>query len=124
MTFDEFYKLFQGELQKAIKNAEERLHKTLSPEVKIVLHGAGHFGDLMDTLTAAKELYIGEDRFYRIIDLAVIKVSKKETTIFVRASSHRPGTFDQTWNNPPGSGPFKQLIPKEIIVEKEEDLMS
>lgn len=121
MTFDEYNKLFQRELQAAIKNAEERLHRELPLEVKIVLHGAGHSGDLMDALTAARELYLGEDRFYRIIDLCVIKVSKKETTIFVRASSHTPGTFEQTWNNPAGNGPFKQLIPREIVNEDSEN---
>ena len=119
MSFDEFYQLFQNALHTAIKNAEKQLHRKLPSGVKIVLHGAGHSGDLMDPLAAAKKVYIGEDRFYRIIDVSVIEVSirKKECTIFVRASSHAPSGFDQTWNNPPGNGPFKQLIAKEIKIE-------
>jgi len=52
--------------------------------------------------------------YHRIIDVAVIKVSRNENTIFMRASDHTPSTFDKTWNNPPGSGPFKQLISQKI----------
>jgi hypothetical protein len=117
MTLDEFAKLFQDALNTALKNAEERLHRKLPPDLKVMLHGAGHSGDLLDPVAATKALYLGEDKFYRIIDVSVIRVSAKGTTVFVRASSHRPGSFEQTWNNPPGSGPFKQLIAKDIEVE-------
>jgi hypothetical protein len=61
-------------------------------------------------------LYLGEGRFYRIIDVAVIEIAEDYTICFVRASDHAPGTFEQTWNSPAGSGPFKQLIAKEIRV--------
>lgn len=118
MTFEEFNNLFQNALNIAIKNAEEQLHRKLpSNDVQIILHGAGYSGAILDPLTVAKNLYIGKDKFYRIIDVSVIKISSKLVTIFVRASSHSPGTFDQTWNDPPGSGPFKQLIAQEIEIE-------
>jgi hypothetical protein len=120
MPFEEFYKLFQNALQTAIKNAEEQLHRKIPTDVKILLHGAGYSGELMDLLAAAKKLYLGEEIFYKIIDVSVIKVSKLNTTLFVRASSHTPSTFDKTWNNPPGSGPFKQLISDKIEVENSE----
>src|SRR6266508_326881 len=116
MTFEEFNMLFQEALHTAVKNAEEQLHKKIPLTMEIVLHGAGHSGDVMDPFTAAKELYLGEEKFYRIIDVSVVKVSKKKSTIFVRVSAHTPGTLNQTWNNPPGNGPFKQLIAKEIKV--------
>ena len=118
MTFKEFNRLFQGALQIAIKNAEEQLQRKLSENLKVVLHGAGHSGDLMDPLKAAEILYLGEEKFYRIIDVAVIKVGKHENTIFVRASSHTPSTFEKTWNDPPGSGPFKQLISLKIEIDE------
>lgn len=117
MTFDEFIGLFQSALDTAIKNAERLLQRKLPQEMKIILHGAGHTGDVMDSLSAAKKLYLGEDRFYRIIDVSVIRLNPNAVTIFVRASSHTPGTFSETWNSPPGSGPFKQLIAKEIEIE-------
>jgi hypothetical protein len=117
MTFEEFNKLFHEALQSAVKNAEKQLHKKIPLNLEIILHGAGHSGDIVDPLVAAKELYLGENKFFRIIDVTVFKVSRNKTTMFVRASSHRPSTFNQTWNNPPGSGPFKQLIPMDIKVE-------
>jgi hypothetical protein len=65
---------------------------------------------------AGDALYLGDDRFYRIIDVAVVGVSADTTTVFVWASAHHPGSFNETWNDPPGSGPFKQLIADEIKV--------
>jgi len=117
MTFEEFNKLFYEALHTALKNAEEQLQKKIPLNMEVALHGAGHSGELIDPLTAAKELYLGEEKFFRIIDVAVVKVSHNKTTIFVRASAHEPSTFDQTWNNPPGSGPFKQLLPTDIKVD-------
>ena len=67
---------------------------------------------------AIHDLYLGTDRFYRIIDVAVIEVGKGHTTVFVRASDHKPASFEQTWNDPPGSGPFKQLIADSIKVSE------
>ena len=118
MTFDEFYRLLTQALDEAVKTAEQQLHRKLPANSKVVLHGAGHRGDEMDSLAAAKILYLGNDRFYRIIDVAVIKVGKTENTIFVRASAHSPSTFDKTWNNPPGMGPFKQLVSQKIQVNE------
>ncbi len=117
MSFDEFYRLFQKALEIAAINAEKQLHRKLPTNTTISLHGAGHSGYLMDPLNAAKKLYLGEEKFYRIIDVSVIKVTLKESVVFIRASSHMPSTFDETWNDPPGSGPFKQLITKEIDIE-------
>lgn len=122
MTQDEFRNLFQDALMTAVENAEERLHRKLPKNIRIVLHGAGHSGTLMDPLAAADASYLGDNKFYRIIDVSVIKVSTELTTIFVRASSHTPGPFEQTWNTPLGSGPFKQLVAKEIEIEQHDDL--
>lgn len=121
MAFEEFYKLFQVALQTAITNAEEQTHRKLPTDIAIALHGAGHSGDLMNPLAAAKNLYLGDKIFYRIIDISVLKVNKLKTTLFVRASSHTPSTFDQTWNNPPGNGPFKQLLSNEIKIDDSEE---
>jgi hypothetical protein len=117
MTFEEFNNLFVRALQTAVKNAEELLHRQIPSNLEIILHGAGHSGEVMNALAAAETLYLGEEKFFRIIDVSVFKVSRNKTTIFVRASSHAPSTMERTWNDPPGSGPFKQLIPTEIKVE-------
>jgi hypothetical protein len=118
MSFEKFYGLFHNALLAAVKSAEEQLHRELPQKVKIELHGAGRSGDLVAPVIAAQQLYLGEEIFYRIIDVAVIKVSKTECTVFVRPSAHTPGAFNQTWNKPPGSGPFKQLFAEKIVVEE------
>jgi hypothetical protein len=120
MSFGEFYELFESALSIAVGNAEKRLHQRLPHEIIVELHGAGNTGKLMDPFQAAKVLYLGEDRYYRVIDIALIKVNKRESIVFVRASSHSPGTFAQTWNNPHGSGPFKQIMATEIEIEEAE----
>jgi hypothetical protein len=117
MSFEEFNNLFQNALNIAIKNAEEKLNLKLPSKIKIVLHGAGYSGDIFDPDIVAKHLYIGENKFYRIIDLSVIRVNKTECIIFVRVSSHTPSEFNATWNTPLGSGPFKQILSDEIIVD-------
>lgn len=114
MTKDEFRELFDGALATAMANAAQRLKRSIPAEVQIKLHGAGHSGYLLSPLAAADALYLDESRFYRVIDVMVIGFSDQFTRVFVGASGHEPGSFDQTWNDPPGSGPFKQIISKDI----------
>jgi hypothetical protein len=40
----------------------------------------------------------------------VLRVTGEVTTIFMRVSGHPPDTFEKTWNQPVGNGPFKQLL--------------
>ena len=114
MTRDDFKVLFDQAIAKAIENAKQKLGRQIPQDVQILLHGAGHSGDLLSRVDALDALYLGEDKFYLVIDVAVVAVSNQLTRVFVRASNHRPGSFEQTWNDPPGSGPFKQVISKEI----------
>lgn len=115
----EFERLLKTALETAAINAESRVRRNVPRRFNVLLYGAGHSGDLMDVQTAVDALYLGEDRVYLIIDVAIVEIGKRFSTAFVRASSHRPGSFNQTWNNPVGSGPFKQLIPKEIKIIEE-----
>lgn len=114
MIKEEFRRLFDSALESAARNAEGHLGHSVPRSFRILLHGAGHPGDLVEPETALDALYISEDRFYRIIDVAVQAVDPRCTTVFVRASSHTPSRFEQTWNDPPGGGPFKQLGPMLI----------
>ena len=63
---------------------------------------------------ALSELFVSEDAFYLIIDMVAVEVSATTTWVWVRESGHHPGPFEKTWNNPPGSGPFKQLAVERI----------
>ena len=116
MTKQEFAQLFQRALEQAALNAEQQLGRKVSRHYRILLHGAGHPGDLLSPEAAVDALYLNPDKFFRFIDVAVVEVSRTSVTIFARASDHTPVPFDQTGNTPPGSGPFKQLISKQIQV--------
>ncbi len=116
MDRQKFKLLFENALLQAIGNAEQQLGRRIPDAIEIELHGANHRGDVLDVPSATDALYLGEDLFYRVVDIAVIEVGNSRTKIFVRASAHRPGSFDQAWNDPPGMGPFKQLLSQEIVV--------
>lgn len=116
MTKGEFKDLLDAALEAAIASAAQRLGRKLSRYVQVLLHGAGHPGDLMSPAQALDALYLGKDKFYRVIDVAVVEVGQQHTVVFVRASAHHPASFEQTWNDPPGSGPFKQLEAMDIKV--------
>jgi hypothetical protein len=113
MTREEFGQRLQDALETARLKAEQLLGVSLPRTYRVRLYGAGHGGDVVDVETAADALYLGEDLFYRVIDVGVVEATRAITTVFVRASAHPPGGFEQTWNTPPGSGPFKQLGPAE-----------
>ena len=57
---------------------------------------------------------MGEDRFFKIVDLAVMEIDHDKTTVFTRVSGHPPCSLDETHNTPFGSGPFKQILYGEL----------
>ena len=117
MNKQEFSQLFANAVEIAIQNAEKRLGFKLPRSYQIQLYGAGSSGLLLEPACALDRLYLSEDKFYRIIDVALVKVSKQSVTVFVRVSRHKPASFAQTWNKPLGSGPFKQMSSMKIEVE-------
>jgi hypothetical protein len=118
MERDEFEALFHSHLAEATEDAESRLGRKVPEEITIELHGAGFSGKEMSPSRAAGILFLGRDKFYRVIDISAVRVSAEKTTIFVRVSGHTPGRFEQTWNSPSGSGPFKLLKPVQIEVDE------
>lgn len=62
---------------------------------------------------ALDEIYLGRDRFYRIIDVAIRRLLPGQSIAFVRVSGHTPGAFSQTWD-PSDLGPFKQIEAQTI----------
>ena len=118
MTKREFFELFGSALGSAAEQAERTLGHSIPRDFTIELHGAGCSGKLLSIADAFDRLFLGEDTFYRIIDVSVIAISPTQTTIFVRPSSHQPSTFDNTWNQPIGSGPFKQIYAEHIRVDQ------
>ena len=115
MTRDEFRKLYLEALSAAADNAEGALAGPISRSFLIELHGPGGGSNerLLTVDEAFDALYLGNDRFYRIVDVAVKKVLPDNSVIFVRPSGHTPDTFEKTWY-PPEKGPFKQIYPVTI----------
>ena len=117
MTLEAFSALFRQALEMAARTAEAHLGRVIPRRFEIVLYGAGRYGTVLDPDGAVAALYVGPDRFFRIIDVAVTAVAANKSTVFVRASGHEPASFEKTWNDPPGQGPFKQLLAKQIREE-------
>ena len=114
MTKQEFKRLFEKALEIAATHAEKRLGRPIPRTFQISFYGCGHSGTLVNPEAAIDKLYIDAEKFYRIIDIAIVEVNEGSSTVFVRVSSHTPASFEETWNNPPGMGPFKQLMVETI----------
>jgi hypothetical protein len=106
----EFARLFRDVVQQAIKNAESRLKSRLPQNARFLLNGWGSEHPTMDETDTLEQLYINEHSFYRIIDIGVIRFNEEYVFIVARRSGHEPTSFDKTWNDPKGLGPFKQIM--------------
>lgn len=113
MTKTEFRTMFLRALNIAADNAESKLVEPVPRSFLVELHGAGGSGRIVDPDEAVSRMYLGEDRFYRIIDLAVTQILPGETVVFTRVSGHPPAGFEDTFD-PPGLGPFKQILSEHV----------
>lgn len=113
MTKDGFRKLFLQALSKAADDAAVRLGRSIPRAFLIELHAPGVPGQTMSIQDAVDRVYLGPDRFYRIIDVAIRKLLPGKSVAFVRVSGHPPATFSETWDST-GLGPFKQIVSETI----------
>jgi hypothetical protein len=107
MDRETFQKLFNDALASAATSAGLGPPSNGDFEVQLHLHGRH------DGLTPAEtleRLYLGPDKFFKVIDVVVLGVRADKVQAFVRVSGHEPGTFAETWS-PQGTGPFKILTP-------------
>ena len=114
MTKDEFRTLYERALDVAAQNAEAKLRCSVPRNFQIELHGGAPSARTLSKDEAFEEIYLGPDSFYRVIDLSVCRVEHGLSIVYMVISGHRPGPLDQTWNQPPGNGPFKQVLASEI----------
>jgi hypothetical protein len=114
MNRREFEELFRQKLNEAAKLAETSLNKNFSREFGILRNSPRADGRRISVEEAVTELYISESRFFLIIDIAVVEVSPAITWFWTQESGHPPSSFDQTWNQPQGSGPFKIMFADNI----------
>jgi hypothetical protein len=113
MTRDDFRKLFMRALNLAAENAEARLAKPISHTFDIQLYALGSSGETISVDEALDRIYLGGDRFYRIIDIAITELRPGRSVAFVRVSGHPPAEYGKTWD-PSNLGPFKQIFAEKI----------
>ena len=116
MNKEEFRLIFEQALEMAAQNADAKLGHPVPRRFEVEMHGLAPHPRILGKDQAFEEIYLGPDRFYRIIDIAVRRVRADTCTVYMRISGHVPGLLEQTWNRPPGSGPFKQILAKNIEV--------
>jgi hypothetical protein len=114
MTKEDFRALFQRALNTAADNAEAKFAKPIPRSFMIELHGAGCPGRVISIDEAVDKMYLGADRFFLIIDVAIKELLPKDTVAFVRVSDHPPGVFSATWD-PASMGPFKQIVSERLV---------
>jgi hypothetical protein len=113
MRKQRFRGLFMRALREAASMTKIRLHRSVPDKFLIELHGPRTHGEIVSVDQAVDRLYLDNDRFYRIIDIAIIRVTPANTVAFVRVSGHSPGPFSETWD-PDGLGPFKEILLQNV----------
>ena len=113
MTKKGFRNLFLQALKAAAEAARINVAKAAAHSFLIELHAPGSPDRLVSVDEAVDQIYLGSDRFYRIIDVAIRRVQSGNPVAFVRVSGHSPGAFSQTWD-PANLGPFKQIYAETI----------
>lgn len=109
MEKSNFRELFLRALNTAAENAEKNLAQPISRSFLIELHAPGSPGLHVGVDEALDQIYLGNDRCYKMIDVTIKELLPHESVAFVRVSGHKPTEFDKTWD-PSGTGPFKQLL--------------
>ena len=122
MTKEEFRLLFERALEIAAENADKQVGRPVPRSFEIEMHGGVIPGVIPHSRIMKKddafEVYLAPDRFYRVINVSVSRVSKDVSTVRISISGHTPGPFNETWNQPPGNGLFKQVFATEVTVVK------
>lgn len=115
MIRQEFRALFERALIAAMKLTKKRASTSihLTDLIKIDLHAPNAPRELINFDEALDAIYLGEDQFYKIIDVAVWRPSPTNLVGFVRVSGHLPCPLSQTWD-PNGLGPFKPMIIRSV----------
>ena len=99
MIREEFRELFQRSLNLAADNAEAKVPPPIPHSFLIRLHAFGCDDRLVSVDEAVDKIHVGSDRFYRIIDVAIIEVLSNESVAFVRVSGHPPDALGATGDN-------------------------
>jgi hypothetical protein len=113
MTKEEFGELFLKALTKAVEFVEHKHSVSLPRQFLIALHSPKSSGERMQFGDALDHLYLAPDRFFKIIDVAVIELIPNTSVMFVRVSGHAPAEFASTLDTAQ-FGPFKIIEAAQI----------
>lgn len=113
MTKEMFKDLFRKALLIAAEKGEAQAKINLPRAFMIDLQAFDYSGPLMTVDQAVDRIYLTEDKFFKIIDIAVTGVHPQYAIAFVRVSGHAPGLFSDTFN-PNELGPFNIMTSKQI----------
>ncbi len=109
LTEDEFRALFLRAIDDTIDVAQAEVAEPLPRAVRFVLDAFGRGRD-ESSLEEVLALLYRDGTFPRVVDVFVRGVASERTIIKVSPSGHAyVSDVAQTWNNPPGMGPFKSL---------------
>jgi hypothetical protein len=114
MSKGEFDRLFQSVLTSARRDAERHLGERLPETLLIDMHRARPPFDPISVDAALDRLWMDENRFRWVIDVAIVAYSVNSTFLFVRPSDHHPVPLERTMMYPDVNAPFQQMISSTV----------
>lgn|SRR5665213_524753 len=108
VTKEDFGKLLRSAISRASTIAELSSKYPVNYDVLCRVSAPSSTYKLVLQDEAVDLLYISSDRFFKIIDTAIIRCEGGVDIAFLRVSGHTPVIFSETWD-PLDLGPFKQI---------------
>jgi hypothetical protein len=106
---EEFEAYFNDALNVAAAQAEKHFRVNVPKHKSVELHGAGHGGDRIAPNVAADALYLGPERFYKLIDVLIKWIEGDTAVVFVVVAGFEPCPWEETFDAG-GLGPFKTML--------------
>ena len=109
LSAEEFELMFVRCVEKTVEMAQEEVGEPLPAAFCFELAIRDCAGRELSSEEVLSVLYQSGE-FPRLVDVAVRGVTEDSTIIWIRPSAHPLAkTIVETWNDPPGSGPFKPI---------------
>jgi len=93
--------------------AEVRLGHGLNRRIIVRAFGADLDGLDLSPTEFIDKIHLGDNLFYRIIDVMITEVRDDATVVLAKISDHTPVEFSRKWHGL--AAPFKRLKAKTII---------
>lgn len=117
ITSETLRELLKKCINTTIENVQKEISDPLPRTLYLELAAFGRSGKEASLEEVMSYLYI-DGTFPQVVDIGIKGISKGSTLIRIRPSSHTyVREISDTWNQPPGMGPFKSIgliLPKVI----------